>query len=75
VRANSPQTVVFSDIGPDMRWVPKEQGFASETNWALLDTAGFKRGEGAPLNDTLESGNYSGKHFMPAEVDVSIRKG
>ncbi|MGL5944677.1 MAG: alpha-L-fucosidase, partial [Sediminibacterium sp.] len=30
VRTNSPQTVVFSDIGPDIRWVGNEQGFASE---------------------------------------------
>lgn len=75
VRTNSPQTVVFSDIGPDIRWVGNEQGLASETNWALLDTTGFKRGEGAPPTDTLQTGNYRGKQFMPAEVDVSIRKG
>ncbi|MFX5521540.1 hypothetical protein ABTD78_19980, partial [Acinetobacter baumannii] len=63
VRTNSPQTVVFSDIVPDIRWVGNEQGFASETNWALLDTSGFKRGEGAPPTDTLQTGNYRGKQF------------
>ena len=75
VRQLSPTTVVFSDIGPDIRWVGNEKGIASETNWNLLDTAGFKRGLGAPPNDTLQQGNVNGKNWIPAECDVSIRPG
>lgn len=75
IRKVSPQTVIFSDIGPDIRWVGNESGYAGNTNWNLLDTAGFKRGHGAPSQDTLESGNYRGAHYIPAEVDVSIRPG
>jgi alpha-L-fucosidase len=75
VRSLSPNTVVFSDIGPDIRWVGNERGIAGETNWNLLDTAGFKRGEGAPPTDTLNQGNVFGKHWIPAECDVSIRPG
>ena len=75
VRKYSPQTVIFSDIGPDIRWVGNEKGFAAETNWNMLDTAGFKRGLGAPPNDTLQQGNYWGKNWIPAECDVSIRPG
>ena len=75
VRSISPQTVIFSDIGPDIRWVGNEHGVAGKTNWNLLDTAGFKRGLGAPPNDTLLHGNYKGAHYIPAEVDVSIRPG
>ncbi len=71
----SPNTVVFSDIGPDIRWVGNEQGFAGKTNWNLLDTAGFTRGAGAPSQDTLNSGNVNGKSWIPAECDVSIRPG
>jgi len=41
----------------------------------LLDTAGFKRGAGAPPTDTLNQGNVWGKNFIPAECDVSIRPG
>ena len=75
IRQLSPNTVVFSDIGPDIRWVGNEKGIAAGTNWNLLDTAGFKRGLGAPPNDTLQSGNVNGKNWIPAECDVSIRPG
>ncbi len=75
VREISPATVIFSDIGPDIRWVGNENGFAGATNWNYLDTAGFKRGLGAPHNDTLLQGNYNGAHWIPAECDVSIRPG
>lgn len=75
VRAWSPQTVIFSDIGPDIRWVGNEQGFVGKTNWNYLDTAGFKRGEGSPAMDTLNQGNVFGANWIPGECDVSIRPG
>ncbi|MEP6676307.1 MAG: alpha-L-fucosidase [Ferruginibacter sp.] len=75
VRKLSPQTVVFSDIGPDIRWCGNENGTAGITNWNYLDTAGFKRGAGAPPQDTLNAGNANGKNWIPAECDVSIRPG
>ena len=70
-----PQLIIFSDIGPHARWIGNENGIINKTNWNLLDTAGFKRGEGAPANDTLNSGNFNGKNWIGAEADVSIRKG
>ena len=73
--AYQPHLVIFSDIGPHARWIGNENGIIGETNWNLLDTAGFKRGEGAPKNDTLNSGNFNGKNWIGAEADVSIRKG
>ena len=75
LREIAPNTMVFSDIGPDMRWVGNENGIAGKTNWNLLDTAGFSRGLGAPPNDTLNQGNVNGKNWIPAEGDVSIRPG
>ena len=75
VRELSPNTLVFSDIGPDIRWVGNENGVASATNWNVLDTAGFSRGLGAPKNDSLGIGNINGKNWIPAECDVSIRPG
>lgn len=75
VRSLSPQTIIFSDIGPDCRWVGNEKGYAGETNWNLLDTAGYTRGIGAPAMDTLNRGNYRGSQYIPAESDVSIRPG
>lgn len=69
------QLVIFSDIGPSIRWCGNENGTIHTTNWNLLDTAGFKRGLGAPPTDTLNRGNANGKHWIPAEADVSIRPG
>ena len=75
VRKISPNTIIFSDIGPDARWCGNEKGYAGKTNWNTLDTAGFKRGAGAPPTDTLNSGNIYAKNWIPAECDVSIRPG
>src|ERR1051326_4249387 len=75
VRAISPNTIIFSDVGPDIRWCGNENGIAGTTNWNLLDTAGFTPGAGAPPVDTLNQGNINGKSWIPAECDVSIRPG
>lgn len=75
MRTIAPNTMVFSDIGPDARWVGNENGIAGDPNWNLLDTAGFTRGAGAPSTDTLNHGNVNGKNWIPAECDVSIRPG
>jgi len=75
MRRIAPNTVLFSDIGPDIRWVGNENGFVGKTNWNLLDAAGFTRGAGAPSPDTLNRGNVNGAIWIPAECDVSIRPG
>ena len=75
VRKISPNTVIFSDIGPDIRWCGNEAGMAGTTNWNTLDTAGFTRGAGSPPQDTLNTGNINGRYWIPAECDVSIRPG
>jgi alpha-L-fucosidase len=75
VRKLSPATVVFSDVGPDIRWVGNEKGIAGTTNWNTLNIEGFTPGVGAPSTDTLNTGNKYGTHWIPAECDVSIRPG
>ena len=75
VRAFQPDAVMFSDIGPGCRWVGNEKGYAGETCWSTLDTAGFTPGKGAPVKDTLACGNVHGEAWLPAEADVSIRPG
>jgi alpha-L-fucosidase len=75
VKALSPNTVVFSDVGPHIRWVGNESGIAGKTNWNYLDTAGYTAGAGAPSTATLNTGNELGKAWIPAECDVSIRPG
>jgi len=75
VRKLSPNTVVFSDVGPDIRWVGNETGIAGTTNWNTLNIEGFTAGAGAPPTDTLNQGNVNGQYWIPAECDVSIRPG
>jgi len=75
VKTLSPNTVVFSDVGPHIRWVGNEKGIAGKTNWNHLDTVGFTPGLGAPSTDILNTGNILGKTWIPAECDVSIRPG
>ncbi|HSZ87248.1 MAG TPA: alpha-L-fucosidase [Puia sp.] len=75
LRTIAPNAVVFSDIGPDLRWVGNENGFAGDPDWNLLDTARFSRGAGSPPTDTLNHGNENGKVWISAECDVSIRPG
>ncbi len=75
VKQLSPNTVVFSDVGPHIRWIGNERGIAGKTNWNYLDTAGFTAGAGAPPVDTLNQGNKYGRAWIPGECDVSIRPG
>ena len=37
VRELQPSAVMFSDAGPDVRWVGNERGMGSLTNWCLLN--------------------------------------
>ena len=75
VRQLSPNTVIFSDVGPDIRWCGNENGIAGTTNWNTLNIDGFAPGVSGPTTDTLNKGNINGKYWIPAECDVSIRPG
>lgn len=73
VRELQPSSVMFSDAGPDIRWVGNESGMGSLTNWCLL-----KKDEmypGGNFAKILGEGNEDGNYWVPAEVDVSIRPG
>ncbi len=73
VRELQPQAVIFSDAGPDVRWVGNERGEASETCWSILRRDEFY--PGTPNSDPLGPGQEDGTHWVPPECDVSIRKG
>jgi alpha-L-fucosidase len=68
-----PAAMIFSDAGPDIRWVGNERGIAGETNWSTRDNEGTFPGfaDEAALN----VGNENGTSWIPAECDVSIRPG
>ncbi|MBL1150344.1 MAG: alpha-L-fucosidase [Armatimonadetes bacterium] len=73
VRKYAPNAVIFSDAGPDIRWVGNESGHAAETNWCLLERDRFY--PGTPMYKELTEGHEDGTHWVPAECDVSIRPG
>jgi alpha-L-fucosidase len=73
VRELQPMATMFSDGGPDVRWVGNESGFAGETCWATLNRGQFA--PGIAKTPDLNRGQRPGTHWLPAEVDVSIRPG
>lgn len=75
VRKYQPNAVIFSDVGPDIRWIGNESGFAGETNWSTINTEGYYPGLGAPHPDILNPGLRGGAHWIPGETNVSIRPG
>lgn len=73
VRELQPEALIFSDAGPDIRWVGNEEGWANETNWSTLNRE--EVWPGFPEYLQLRSGHEDGTHWIPAEADVSIRPG
>lgn len=73
VRNLQPRAVMFSDAGPDVRWVGNERGVAFETSWNPIDLAGIYPGH--PKYTSIAAGRPDGADWAPPEVDVSIRPG
>jgi len=65
--------VIFSDAGPDVRWIGNEHGEAGETNWSTLNIDDIV--VGAADRDYLNSGDPVGERWVVGECDVSIRPG
>jgi alpha-L-fucosidase len=78
VRKLQPEAVIFSDVGPDVRWVGNERGIAGDPCWATYDPVAADGGPASP-GDVREkespSGTKHGTKWLPAECDVSIRRG
>jgi len=79
VRDLQPNAVIFSDAGPDVRWVGNENGHAKDSCWAtytpIPDKDYTKAYAGTCKYWIGETGTMNGKFWMPAEADVSIRPG
>lgn len=74
VRELHPMACMFSDAGPDVRWIGNERGFAGETNWSMMRRDEFYPGIPGKTAE-LNAGQEDGTHWLPGEVDVSIRPG
>jgi alpha-L-fucosidase len=77
VRRLQPKAVMFSDSGPDVRWIGNEQGEAGTTCWSAVDPERVPHpGFDAPwVQSALMQGDPHGTVWRPGEADVSIRPG
>ncbi|MEP6591409.1 MAG: alpha-L-fucosidase [Gemmatimonadota bacterium] len=77
VRKLQPEAVIFSDAGPDVRWIGNESGSAGSTNWSTVDPAvvPVPGSDGPEVIRMLQEGDPDGSVWRPGESDVSIRPG
>ncbi len=77
VRRLQPNAVMFSDAGPDLRWIGNERGAAGTTNWSTVDPriVTVPGMSGDEVMRSLQDGDRTGTVWRPGETDVSIRPG
>ena len=77
VRRLQPNAVMFSDAGPDIRWIGNERGVAGDTNWSAMnpDAVPYPGADGPGIIAALQNGDPNGTVWRPGETDVSIRPG
>jgi alpha-L-fucosidase len=77
VKRLQPNTVIFSDAGPDVRWIGNERGVAGDTNWSMMnpDAVPYPGADGPGIIAALQNGDPNGTVWRPGETDVSIRPG
>jgi alpha-L-fucosidase len=68
-----PAASIFSDAGPDVRWIGNEKGFAGETFWSPINDDQLIIGASDP--EYLNTGEPFGKKWLVGVCDVSIRPG
>ena len=64
-----PNAMIFGGTCQTIRWVGNEQGWAGDTDWCMINP------ESSDNTKHLNHGSENGTHWIPAEVDVSIRPG
>ncbi len=77
VRRLQPKALMFSDAGPDIRWIGNERGVAGDPNWCTMDPAAvpYPGADGPQIINALQHGDPAGTVWRPGEADVSIRPG
>ena len=77
VKQLQPESVIFSDAGPDVRWIGNERGVAGETNWSTVDPriVPVPGMTGDEVMRSLTQGDRDGSVWRPGETDTSIRPG
>ena len=77
VRELQPGALMFSDAGPDIRWIGNERGVAGDPNWCPVDPTAvpYPGVSGDHITRALQHGDATGSVWRPGEADVSIRPG
>lgn len=79
VRDLQPDAVIFSDIGPDVRWPGNENGLAGKEAFGSYTphapVAGREPAPGFACCAEGENGHADGRFFIPPECDVPLRPG
>jgi alpha-L-fucosidase len=73
VKALQPNVLLFSDAGPDIRWIGNENGYAGETCWSMINSENIIVGEANTRY--LNTGDPNGKNWVVPLCDISIRPG
>jgi len=73
VKELQPGIKIFSDAGPDIRWVGNEHGHAGETFWSTINDELLVIG--ASDSKYLNKGDPDGNSWIIGQCDVSIRPG
>jgi len=73
VKSLMPGVLIFSDAGPDIRWIGNERGYAGETCWSMIDADRVTIG--ASDQAYLNTGDPEGTHWTIPLCDTSIRPG
>lgn len=73
VKKLQPGIKIFSNAGPDIRWVGNENGFAGETFWSTINKEQLVIG--GSDQKYLNTGEEGGNSWIIGQCDVSIRPG
>ena len=70
VRSLQPEAVMFSDAGPDIRWIGNERGVAGDTNWSTVDpeVVPVPGMSGDAVMRMLQDGDPRGRVWRPSRT-------
>lgn len=77
VKRLQPEAVIFSDAGPDVRWIGNEKGEAGDPCWSTIDpdAVPYPGADDPGIIAALQHGSPEGSVWRPGESDTSIRPG
>ena len=73
IKELQPNVLIFSDAGPDIRWIGNENGYAGKTNWSTINNENIVVG-GADTG-YLNTGDPDGNNWVIPLCNTSIRPG